>query len=573
MQNIVTGNSATTNNTTKATHDFFLRLARTEAFFGIGYSLLLLYFGATFMSLLFLLLALALYPSVIYLSRVKYEVSARLLLICGGLFYIYSALAIVKFDAKTEYYYLPVMMLPLLLFDIRQKKELAIGISLPFFTWAMGRWGPLPALPLDWSPSNLPQEFFRNLNFIGALTITAICINYYRNFLIDLKEIVETDLADAKLTKQLLQDAQRMAKIGNWELDLINNRLLWSDEIFRIFEIDKNYFQASYEAFLALIHPEDRDVVNGAYINSLETRKPYEIVHRLLMPDGRLKFVREQCESDYDPDGNPIRSIGTIQDITESIKNDLALQHASKMASLGEMAAGIAHEINNPLAIIQGKANQVIRAVDMIDFDKEKVKTDTMKIISTVERISNIINSLRSISRNAEIDSGKPEDVQKILEEVLSLSRERFKCNSVELRQNIIDIPNQLQIICRPSEISQVILNLLNNAFDAVSPLDEKWVELKAVISGPNIKIVVIDSGNGIPQPILEKLMQPFFTTKEIGKGTGLGLSISKKIIEKHQGKLYYDIESKNTCFIVEIPISIVNPNTENISDYDKTLN
>lgn len=125
-----------------------------------------------------------------------------------------------------------------------------------------------------------------------------------------------------------LLEAQRMARIGNWELDLTSNTLLWSDEIYRIFEIDRTDFGASYEAFLAAIHPDDRDAVNAAYTASLTTKQPYDIVHRLLMRDGRVKFVRERCETAFDPEGAPLRSVGTVQDITEEKKAEEALKAA-----------------------------------------------------------------------------------------------------------------------------------------------------------------------------------------------------------------------------------------------------
>jgi diguanylate cyclase (GGDEF)-like protein/PAS domain S-box-containing protein len=114
-----------------------------------------------------------------------------------------------------------------------------------------------------------------------------------------------------------LNEAQRNARIGSWELDLASNRLYWSDEIYRIFEIDKASFGASYQAFLNVIHPEDRERVNKAYTDSLVDHLPYDIVHRLQLADGRIKFVRERCETQFNADGNPVRSAGTVQDVTE----------------------------------------------------------------------------------------------------------------------------------------------------------------------------------------------------------------------------------------------------------------
>ncbi|MDP2102996.1 MAG: PAS domain S-box protein [Methylotenera sp.] len=127
-----------------------------------------------------------------------------------------------------------------------------------------------------------------------------------------------------KLNELRLKEAQSVAQLGSWEFDLINNKLNWSDEIFKLFEIDSEIFQPSYQGFLDAIHPEDRDAVNQAYDLSLKTREPYEITHRLLMEDGRVKWVTERCTSYFNDDNKPVRSVGTVQDITEEYLAELA---------------------------------------------------------------------------------------------------------------------------------------------------------------------------------------------------------------------------------------------------------
>lgn len=138
----------------------------------------------------------------------------------------------------------------------------------------------------------------------------------------------------------MLNEAQRITHIGSWELDLKNNVLTWSDEIYRMFEIDPAKFGASYEAFLDAIHPDDREAVNSAYTNSLDTKLPYSIEHRLLFPDGRIKYVKEQCETYYDKDGKPLRSVGTVQDVTELKQAEDALMYLSQRNELILNSAG-----------------------------------------------------------------------------------------------------------------------------------------------------------------------------------------------------------------------------------------
>jgi PAS domain S-box-containing protein len=131
-----------------------------------------------------------------------------------------------------------------------------------------------------------------------------------------------------------LKEAQRITHVGNWSLDLEANRLAWSDEIYRIFEIDPERFGASYEAFLDAIHPEDREAVNTAYTESVANSTPYEIDHRLLMKDGRIKRVQERCETYYDEDGRPLRSVGTVQDITERRRAERLLDREAERAGV-----------------------------------------------------------------------------------------------------------------------------------------------------------------------------------------------------------------------------------------------
>ena len=151
--------------------------------------------------------------------------------------------------------------------------------------------------------------------FFIAANAARVGRSLYENFRLRLN--AEEQGQVLRQSEARLNQAQRSAHIGNWELDLVSNQLYWSDEIYRIFEIDKTTFGASYEAFLNVIHPDDRDRVNKAYTDSLANREPYDIVHRLRFADGRIKFVNERCETEFDADGKVIRSVGTVQDITE----------------------------------------------------------------------------------------------------------------------------------------------------------------------------------------------------------------------------------------------------------------
>ncbi len=235
---------------------------------------------------------------------------------------------------------------------------------------------------------------------------------------------------------------------------------------------------------------------------------------------------------------------------------------SAKMSSLGEMAGGIAHEINNPLTIIIGKTTMLKRRLQndsllMSDGTPfaHTITDELNSIQNTAKRIGSIIKGLRSFSRNAENDLMEKVQVGSLIEETLEFAKERFKFHDITLKVKM-EQAHQLFINGRAAQLLQVLVNLLNNAYDAVENLEEKWVELKVVEAGGYCRISITDSGDGIDPELLDKIMMPFFTTKEVGKGTGLGLSISRGIIEDHHGKLYYDITSAHTSFVIELPLA-----------------
>ncbi len=227
------------------------------------------------------------------------------------------------------------------------------------------------------------------------------------------------------------------------------------------------------------------------------------------------------------------------------------LYHSSKLASLGEMAAGIAHEINNPLTIIVTKAealkNQYERGAPFTNLDQ-----DVSKIEKAAERISRITTSMRSLARNSADDPFETVSLSGVLSETLSLCEEKLKNNGVILK---ISNLQEINVEGNFTQLSQVLLNLLINAYHAVEKAVEKWIEIEVTQTADVALIKVTDSGEGIPDEIKEKIMEPFFTTKKVGHGTGLGLSISQSIIESHRGKLFLEDDYAHTRFCIQLPL------------------
>lgn len=234
---------------------------------------------------------------------------------------------------------------------------------------------------------------------------------------------------------------------------------------------------------------------------------------------------------------------------TQNIK----LASSSKMSALGEMAGGIAHEINTPLSTILMRTEQLQISLEQNAIDKKEFEEALNSIEVTVQRISKIVLGLRSFARDGSRDPLEICSIDKIILDTLQLCQERLKNYEIKLDYRG---GAEYKVLCRPIELSQVLLNLLNNSFDAVMVLPEKWIKINLdVTSNSDLILSVIDSGKGISVDLQNKIMQPFFTTKETGKGTGLGLSISQGLITSQGGVLHLDTSCANTKFDITLKI------------------
>jgi signal transduction histidine kinase len=229
---------------------------------------------------------------------------------------------------------------------------------------------------------------------------------------------------------------------------------------------------------------------------------------------------------------------------------EVRMLNQNKMAALGEMASGIAHEINNPLAIIAGKTALLMKIVEKTPQADQRLGKEIVDIQNTAFRISKIIKGLKTFSRADESMQLEWQSVKSILSETLDFISEKMRHSGVKLHNNISE---DYEILCDKVQISQVFLNLLGNSLDAIEHSNEKWIDVSVKVETGALNLIFTDSGAGIPQDLQQKIMQPFFTTKDIGKGTGLGLSISTGIIEKHGGKFLYNSQSANTQFIIRL--------------------
>lgn len=250
--------------------------------------------------------------------------------------------------------------------------------------------------------------------------------------------------------------------------------------------------------------------------------------------------------------------IATTTDITESIQKEAQLIQASKLATLGEMAAGIAHELNQPLNVMK-IGSDFLREMtgEGKKIPGEELNTVTQEISSQVDRASGIINHMREFSRSADIGAVKV-DINKPIRDVFKILGEQLRLRQIELE---LDLDDKLPpIMADSNRLEQVFINLVTNARNAMekkTPGSTKLLKIRSFIDNGEVVVIVSDTGTGIPKDIIHRIFEPFFTTKQVGEGTGLGLSISYGIIKDYGGTI--DVESAvdtGTTFELRFPAS-----------------
>lgn len=242
-----------------------------------------------------------------------------------------------------------------------------------------------------------------------------------------------------------------------------------------------------------------------------------------------------------------------LKRVQETIaEQQLKLIASSRLSTLGTMASGFAHEIKSPLAIISGAVEQ-LNEVFPADAPNRRQVAKAMDLIRrNLTRIEHRVQELLNLSRDGSSDPLTTVYVADVIAEALDLCAARFMANEITLKTT--PIPRSMLLECRATQIGQVLLNLLHNAYDAVQDCPEKWVRVEVQEVGDWVSIAVADSGPGPSPELRERIFEPFFTTKEKGKGTGLGLSISREIAQNHHGTLTLDPYTRGTRFVLTLP-------------------
>lgn len=420
------------------------------------------------------------------------------------------------------------------------------------------------------------------------------------------------------LLTERLNESQRMANIGSWDWDILKDKVWWSDQTYRIFGIELDATKIRYETFFNMVHPDEQGIVNDHIKKAFVEKIPYSLDSRIILEDGTEKIVNIQGQVLFN-NNLAYRMHGTAQDVTwrKEIENELKkhrdfleetiiertaelresreyafktleqlqktqtqLIHSEKMSSIGQLAAGIAHELNNPINFINANAmslgrdiNDIIALLHMYrdhsednsvsiqeikDFEREidfefvdkHIMQSAKDIQNGVSRAAEIIHSLKNLSFAEEAEFSTCSIDDGIIRAV-SAATKNFDRELNIIVETQADIP---PINCIPGQIEKALTNLITNAIEAID--ENGIIKIHAHKGKQWIYIEISDDGNGIDHAQLNRVFEPFFTTKEVGKGTGLGLSISHGIIEKHGGKITVNSEpGKGTKFTVILPL------------------
>ncbi len=365
---------------------------------------------------------------------------------------------------------------------------------------------------------------------------------------------------DSNQTKNFYRRFSESIRQCFWIFDIESTRVLTVSKNFEdIWGTSRSILaKANLCGFMANVLPEDRDRVLSDFHTHLG--HDFDLEFRVLDQDGEIRWIWLRM-SQFDDETSPPNRLALMiaEDVTDKKQleererlHEASLVSRARALAVVDLASGVAHEINNPLTIIVGRASQLRRRIVNGQATREIQLESIDKIQATALRIAEIVKSLKSLSRQDRGADFTPVDFALVARDVRDLSNERFKANDVALE---IETPADCLVAQMNSTlVSQVVLNLINNALDAVGNLTDKWVRVDFTEDTDSVYVGVTDSGSGIPIKIRSRIFDPFFTTKDPGKGTGLGLSLSMSIAAHHGGALRLDTLHPHTRSVLQIP-------------------
>jgi two-component system cell cycle sensor histidine kinase/response regulator CckA len=376
-------------------------------------------------------------------------------------------------------------------------------------------------------------------------------------------QLLRQEIQERQHFQERLILAQRAAKMGTFEWNLASGDVIWSPELETLYGVAPGAFQNNYHRWLQTLHPDDRPDIELALQRAMTNQQPLDTEFRIFRSDDTTRWLSIQSDVFVDAEGQPQRIVGVHRDVTE--KKDLQAQflQAQRLESLGTLASGIAHDLNNILTPILGVTQLLpLKFPDLPDSTQHLL--DTLE--SSARRGSSLIKQILSFARGVE---GKRITLQlsHILQEIRLIINQTLP-KSIDISLELE--PHLWPVMGDVTQLHQVFMNLCVNARDAMPDGGSLRIaaqnvqfddctasEFLEAHPGAYLRVTVTDTGKGIPPEIVSRIFDPFFTTKEIGKGTGLGLSAVMGIVKSHGG--FVDVSSEvnqGSQFAVYLPAS-----------------
>lgn len=369
------------------------------------------------------------------------------------------------------------------------------------------------------------------------------------------------EIQERQYTQDRLTLAQQAAKIGTFEWNLVDDEVIWSPELEALYDVNIGAFDGNYDVWMQMVHADDRLMIERALQQAIAHHQPLDTEFRILKSPNEVRWMAVKSNVFYDAKGDPLRMVGIHMDITEKKQLEAKFLRAQRLESLGTLASGIAHDLNNILTPILGVAQLLpLKLPELDEQTRDLVKT----LENSARRGSSLIKQILSFAQGVEGKRVclKPSHILREVRQIMTQTLPKAVEISLSTDSGLWTISGDV------TQLHQVFMNLCVNARDAMPQggslcleahnvhLDEVQArQFLGACPGSYVVVKVTDTGKGMPPEIMSRIFDPFFTTKDVGKGTGLGLSAVLGIVQSHEG--FLDVQSEvnqGSQFAVYLP-------------------